>query len=59
MIVQEINPKTNDIKTIHVCPSFATVEIDPIHNRILFLKENKTMEIIQMNKNNRYVISED
>jgi hypothetical protein len=58
MIVQETNPKTNYIKIFRVASNFTTVEIDPIHNRILFLKENKTVEIIKMKKENRYVIKE-
>jgi hypothetical protein len=59
MIVQEIDPKTTKIKTFRVAPNFTTVEIDPIHNRILFLKLNQTAEIIQMKKENRYIISDD
>jgi hypothetical protein len=59
MIVQEINPKTTKIKTFRVAPNFTTVEIDPVKNRILFLKLNQTSEIIRMKKENRYIISED
>jgi hypothetical protein len=59
MIVQEIDPKTTKIKTFRVASNFTMVEIDAAYNRILFLKENQTSEIIQMKKENRYIISDD
>jgi hypothetical protein len=58
MIVQEYDDKTNKTKVFQVSKSFSTVEVDPQFGRVLFLKENKTMEIVEMRKDCRYIISE-
>ena len=59
IMIQEIKDNKLESKIWKVSSSFSTIEVDPVFNRLLFIKENKTLEIIKMDKNSRYIISEN
>lgn len=59
IMIQEIDSKKLESKIYKVSTSFSTIEVDPKSNKLLFLKENKTVEMIEMKKSCRYIISEN